>query len=254
MGLAASQGRLLSITARMSDVEFSSQQLQQQKIRLSMSSEEISRQYTDALNQKKMVGATFNNGTAANVDLTYNLLTASNSPLAGDYCLTDANNKVFVTTTEANAFKASQAQGGGMQEFCLINSSQSSNTYYENLFTRMAQGYTTIDPANQNSANWLDTQLKNGGAFLEKFDATSQKFVDTDTTSSSEISEQADNSNTAAIEAKYDADMQAIQTKDKRLDLNIKQLDTEHQALQTEMDSVKKVIDKNIESSFKTFG
>lgn len=44
-----------------------------------------------------------------------------------------------------------------------------------------------------------------------------------------------------------------IQQQDKTLELNLKQLDTEQEAIQTEIDSVKKVIDKNIEGSFKTF-
>lgn len=44
-----------------------------------------------------------------------------------------------------------------------------------------------------------------------------------------------------------------IQEEDRTLELRLRQLDTEQQALSTEMDSVKKVIDKNIESTFKTF-
>ncbi len=44
-----------------------------------------------------------------------------------------------------------------------------------------------------------------------------------------------------------------IQEEDRTLELRLKQLDTEQKALQTEMDAVKKVIDKNIEMTFKTF-
>jgi len=44
-----------------------------------------------------------------------------------------------------------------------------------------------------------------------------------------------------------------IQQQDKTLELNLKQLDTEQEAIQTEIDSVQKVIQKNIEGSFKTF-
>jgi hypothetical protein len=44
-----------------------------------------------------------------------------------------------------------------------------------------------------------------------------------------------------------------IENEDKKLELKLKNLDTQQEALSTEMDSVKKVIDKNIESSFKTF-
>ena len=60
--------------------------------------------------------------------------------------------------------------------------------------------------------------------------------------------------------AKYDqeiheinAKIEIIQVQDKNLELKLKQLDTEQNAIQTEMDAVKKVISKNVESSFKTF-
>ena len=36
--------------------------------------------------------------------------------------------------------------------------------------------------------------------------------------------------------------------------MQIQQLTTERTAIETEIDSVKKVIDKNIEETFKTFG
>ncbi len=49
------------------------------------------------------------------------------------------------------------------------------------------------------------------------------------------------------------AKIEIIQVQDKNLELKLKQLDTEQNAIQTEMDAVKKVISKNVESSFKTF-
>lgn len=60
--------------------------------------------------------------------------------------------------------------------------------------------------------------------------------------------------------AKYDQEIQAINAKieiiqgqDKDLELRLKQLDTEEQAISTEMEAVKKVVSKNVDSTFKTF-
>lgn len=50
------------------------------------------------------------------------------------------------------------------------------------------------------------------------------------------------------------AKIEIIQSEDKNLELRLKQLDTEQDAIQTEMDAVQKVIEKNTESTFKTFG
>lgn len=47
--------------------------------------------------------------------------------------------------------------------------------------------------------------------------------------------------------------MREIQNEDKKFDQDLKKLDTEHSALQTEYESVKSVIDKNVERSFKAF-
>ena len=61
--------------------------------------------------------------------------------------------------------------------------------------------------------------------------------------------------------AKYDKIVQDINSKtslihqqDRQLELRLKQLDTEHNALSQEMEAVKKVVDDNAEKSFKTFG
>ncbi|MDX2085827.1 MAG: hypothetical protein SFZ03_10625 [Candidatus Melainabacteria bacterium] len=45
----------------------------------------------------------------------------------------------------------------------------------------------------------------------------------------------------------------ALQSVDKSLELQLRRVDTQHEALQTEIDAVKKVIGKNIDLSFKTF-
>lgn len=49
------------------------------------------------------------------------------------------------------------------------------------------------------------------------------------------------------------AKVKIIQAQDQKLEVRLKQLDTEQKAIQTEIDAVKSVRDKAIESSFKTF-
>ena len=54
--------------------------------------------------------------------------------------------------------------------------------------------------------------------------------------------------------ADINAKTEIIQAQDRTLELRLEQLNTEQSALQNEMEAVKKVVDKNIESGFKTFG
>lgn len=49
------------------------------------------------------------------------------------------------------------------------------------------------------------------------------------------------------------AKIEIIQQQDKNLELRLKQLDTEEQALNNELEAVKKVIQTNVQTSFKTF-
>ena len=61
---------------------------------------------------------------------------------------------------------------------------------------------------------------------------------------------------TAAItkaEIQYQATVKDIEAKDKQYDNVLKRLDTEHSALQTEYDSVKSIIDKQIERHLKMY-
>jgi hypothetical protein len=49
------------------------------------------------------------------------------------------------------------------------------------------------------------------------------------------------------------AKVEALHQKDVRLELNLKNIDTYHNTVQTEIDAVKKVIDKGVDATFKTF-
>jgi predicted nuclease with TOPRIM domain len=57
----------------------------------------------------------------------------------------------------------------------------------------------------------------------------------------------------AKAEAKYEHDLEEINKKDKKFDLSLSKLESERTALTTEYDSVKKVIQDNIERTFGIF-
>ncbi|MBQ8669552.1 hypothetical protein IJ472_07205 [bacterium] len=106
MGMAASQARLLSITARISNNEMEQQSLAYSKQRLSDNSEQINDAYLDALAKTKYQVLTgYNNSEATYADLTYNQLTSFNSVAAGkQYLVTDNTGKVVVSSKIAEAY------------------------------------------------------------------------------------------------------------------------------------------------------
>ena len=101
--MAASQARLLSITARLSNNEMEQQSLAYSKQRLSDNSEQINDAYLDALNKTKYQILTgYNNTEACYADLTYNQLTGCGSVASGkQYLVKDKNGKVLVPSNVA---------------------------------------------------------------------------------------------------------------------------------------------------------
>lgn len=57
---------------------------------------------------------------------------------------------------------------------------------------------------------------------------------------------------TAAYQSKL-TEIDSIHQIDQRLEIELENIDTQQQAVQTEIEAVKKVIDKNIDLTFKTF-
>lgn len=133
-------------------------------------------------------------------------------------------------------------------------------TYYENLYNELsAKGGQSITSDEMNSSEWLQAGIQTGTLFLYEYNKTGGidglgAFENVSWASGdSTLQEVTDSTQTAKAEAEYETTMANIQAKDKRFDLQLKQIDTEHTAVQTEVDSVKKVIDKNIERGFKIF-
>ncbi|MEI7475737.1 MAG: hypothetical protein WCK67_13265 [bacterium] len=62
------------------------------------------------------------------------------------------------------------------------------------------------------------------------------------------------NSQTQGANAVQQAQIERLQQWNKTLELLLKQYETQHQAIQTELESVKKCVDKGIECDFKYFG
>ena len=125
------------------------------------------------------------------------------------------------------------------------------------------QSWVEFDDTLINSSEWLQFALESGEITLEKvvfnedYDTTTELENKTWTavawSSTTDIVEVEDELAITRAEVKYNQAMREIQAKDKEYDNDIKKLDTEHNALQTEYDSIKSVMDKNMERSFKAF-
>ena len=142
--------------------------------------------------------------------------------------------------------------------------------YYVNVFNEIenAGGCVSIDDFNgindignaATDSDWLQSMIQSGNMTicLVKYDSKGKEAGTSDGVSSSTYLEYTttssiDKSALAKAEAKYEHDSKLIDQKDKRYDLEISKLETERKALTTEYESVKKVIQENIDRTFGIF-
>ena len=124
--------------------------------------------------------------------------------------------------------------------------------WYTNLFERMQKGYKVLQDGLASSTEWIQFALESGIVTMEQVDSDNH-WIATNYTNCSDITEQTNNAAATLAEAEYNAAMNKIENKDKKYDLELKNIDTEHNSLQTEYDSIKSAIDKNIERTFKIY-
>ena len=149
MGMAASQGRLLFMTARLSNNEFEQQCVAYSKQRLADDSQEANDRYLEALQATQyQVLAGYNGDSPYYEPVTYNQLTALNAVAAGkQYVVSDNKNQVVVTKKIAEAFDNTYIDAKGKVH----------HTNYDfNTFLKNVGNLTQVEKANVTEADVHD--------------------------------------------------------------------------------------------------
>ena len=203
MGFAASQARLLLLTARKSDLEFRAQQITNAEMMLAMQTEEVAREYSTKLSNQTL--KYIDNSTG---------------------------------TTEMKEFSASQLQAVGvyLKEATV---DENGNTTWSSWKNNGSDDYT---------AQQLWQGVQNGR--FKFYGADGNEILVNGGTA---FAVTYDTSDDAAADAEYRSKTAALQVKEKRLQMDLQQVEAQQKACESEMDSVKKIMDKNIEKTFKVF-
>ena len=232
MGMSASQARLLSLTARMNDIEFKSQSISNTKIRLADESEQVAKAYTEALNKQKFSYTTYDDKGNA---VKYSLNSANLSQLKDSLKLyhggkevvfnekdvKDSSKQVFMKFSESQLYEMIESG-----EFMLYSKTEVTAEEYAKMSSSTQAAYKVID-----GNYWSATSTSGNNKLMQESDTTEL----------------------AKAEAEYNAASAKINKKEKLLDNDLKALDTEHNALKTEFDSVKSLIGENVEKTFNLF-
>ena len=107
MGMAASQARLLTITARLNNIELQSQNISNAKIRLANATDQASDKYVKALNKTQYLFNTYNaNGDIVSYDLSGAALTQYGE-LKNQYGLINSAGQILVSERDAANYQNS---------------------------------------------------------------------------------------------------------------------------------------------------
>lgn len=219
MGLSASQARFLMLTGRQNDLEFLAQQISFQRTQIADLTADASKRYTDAINNTALF---FRGADSKQYSLTYSTLTA---PISGD----PPGLGMFLTNNLGQKVVADESEipEGDDPKKYIVNKELLNYDFFEK-------------------------SLKEGIYFIS-YNDDEEKIVQKSISEISTVSESYDFSDDARAEAQYDLETSELQQKDKALELELDRLNSEHEAIKTEMESVQKVIDDNIEKTFNIF-
>lgn len=286
MGLASSQARILLLTARKSDLEYRAQAISQRKMNIAMQTQQLATDYSTAMSNRRMKFIYYADGQSGKTleeDLSYRGLIAEGSTSAGDFLVKTTSGRFLITGDDTVVNQASGMTQKQESMYVvakkLAEADGSINKYYvtkqdgngneQKYLNRAAliQAYQGqmeyVAGASNNS--FFQSALRNGSFYL--YQATNQQEVKQADGSKittcdyecvswsglSSINDAYDTSDDAAAEADYEAKSLVLSNQDKMLDLELQQIETQHKAIETEYDAVKKVIENNIKVSFKIF-
>ena len=150
-------------------------------------------------------------------------------------------------------------------EMEMPNEDVSEFNYYVRMFNAIQQhgGCISIEdfdgPQGNAATNseWLTAMIQSGEMTIEIFSDDNQHLSGTsvadDTVLSYTTTTQIDRVAMAKAEAEYEHELKMIDRKDKKFDMDLSKLETERSALTKQYDSLKKVVDDNIERTFGIF-
>ncbi len=124
--------------------------------------------------------------------------------------------------------------------------------WYTNLFNRMQQGYKKLESGLADSQDWMQYAFESGLVHMIQVNHRDE-WESTMYSNCSNITENQVDIAISIAETKYNREMAKIQAKDKQYDMELKNIDTEHESLKQEYESIKNVINKNIERNFKMY-
>ena len=246
MGLASSQARLLLLTARKSDLEFRAQQITNSEMILAMQTEEVARKYSRKLSNQTLFVFDKDHNEQAFTAATLPSLTAGTGT---QMQLQVWSNGKFRNWTGSEHNETTSYKDASGNEISISD--------YEKLSDADKAKYTAVETKMPADNDYTSAEILNGinNGTMQIVYAEGEKAGEKvpDVINGTEFTVGYDKSDDAEADAEYRSKTAAIQIKEKRLQMDLNQVETQQKACDTEYESVKKIMDKNIDRTFKVF-
>ena len=291
MGLPATACRYMFLTARKDDISLQLNLLADTKTRLMGDMDEVSREYQNALNQKNYKWT--NNGGATYTDIRYcELMKPSSMNQNKPYLITDQNEKIVVDKQYqkyAELISPNGNPGGDWRssrteilseltgidqakiEAAISNNGEdlTSNEktlikFYDTLFSSIAEkGWTYNEQVSD--PDYLNQVFQNNFYTITTVDSTSEYDIfengytwkneyNTDVVSNMKnIVTVNDKNSTEIAYAEYQNKKSKINMKETRIDMRMKNLETEQSAINQMLESYQKIMQDNIDRTLNLF-
>jgi len=274
MGLSASQARLLNLTARMHDIEYKAQNLEAQKLQMANESQQVYKEYEDALNRQKIQFKEISaDGSAVFNDASINTLLEAGYRiriLNGNnwYDYSKTNKKYGTYATTATDLNITAASFSGKVEGEVVGYPVASPTSYYKLAETPSDTATKVKvyaftAATGNVATELNNisltepevlrNLVEAGFIVFEKPMGDGTFTEVNVATDTNLQETSDEVDLKKAEAKYEADMRKINQKDKKFDTDLAAMEAERNAIKTEMETLKSVAKDNVDRTYKLF-
>ncbi len=288
MGLSSSQGRLLMLTSRLSDIELQQMLISQRQNQLAAAGQKAAEEYNAALSNCKIiikVPSDTEKVGYSKENLSYKTMTQMG------YLPTNADGSIYLNPKKsANEIELENLY----KQFDVATTDEEKAAIREQIDTKKAEveeenktrkpsdrweiptnsegkPLLTINDENGKAIiNGAEYDILDGSAYLENSTILQNMIVNgmifiNNTTnnktgismelleSNTEMLYELDTSDDAAAQSKYEYQLADVERKENQLELEMAQLETQHEAVLKEYESVKNVISNNVDRTFKLF-
>ncbi len=256
MGLSSSQGRLLLLTSRMSDIEFSEILIAQNQQMLAMDKEKITKEYNEAMNNYTITIKVPDSETGKTTKERLNYINMT----AAGYLLTNNDvNKIYLKKKPSS--ETQEGEGQTTADEWEIPKDSDNNDLFQIIDGKAFIGgkyYEIADGTDiYNNQDKMINLIMYDGVKIIKIGSDSTSTITgitaSELNSDTNMERILDTTDDAAAESKYEYELAKLERADNMLDLEMKQLETQHEAVSKEYESVKKVISNNIDRTFNLF-